>query len=272
MGKWALKTGKSITTLSVYDFDKNLKAVIADIYYPGFLNTYTAYTKECNAVKYWKTAGVTEVYSYMVNGSEKKVPLCRNGYLLECMSKKYLSANVTVATNQNSKLSKSAIESYLNTAQREGATESALQAISYALARVGWTYTYGGAHTDYFQNPNPKTYDCSAFVSYSWAAAGYAIAGGTHAGNTVSIINYMTNCAVSENDIRPGDICVCQSHAALYIGNGLCAEAASSRTGIVVREWARTKSYHAKEVWHFYRPEKGLTQNKKLATAVSKFK
>lgn len=291
---WSLQTGQSKTKITPYTFDGNLKACVANVYFPQYLSNYAswyeekkgtvgtkkrAYGKQFSGAKYYEKYKDTECYQYIrtytksdnsvVNKNKK---IASAGNLIESMADKYVSSNVTVSINNQSKLSSKEIQQYLDKAKAEGADNDALEVLSYALARVGWNYVYGAAHTSFTSNPNPKAYDCSSFVSYAWASAGYDVSQGRKIALTASGLAGMKDCGVTQMQLKPGDICACSNHASIYLGDGKIVHASSTKSGIKIGDLQSNMAWHAGQTWVFKRPTKIIKKDESLANAISKYK
>lgn len=97
-------------------------------------------------------------------------------------------------------------------------------AIGYAMSKIGNSYVYGAA--------GPTAFDCSGLTMMAWAQAGVSLPHSSSA-------QYSSGPHVAESDLRPGDLVFYYSpisHVAIYIGNGLIAEALNPGAGVRVSD------------------------------------
>ena len=105
------------------------------------------------------------------------------------------------------------------------ASSKAIKAGNTAASMLGKPYRYGGS--------NPKGFDCSGLVYYSYARAGVRVP-------RTTVSQQKATRPVSLDDLRKGDLLFFDergkhaSHVAIYLGNGLFVHAPSS--GQRVRE------------------------------------
>ncbi|GAB3196849.1 C40 family peptidase [Nocardioides hungaricus] len=103
------------------------------------------------------------------------------------------------------------------------ASGRAAAAIRYAMAQIGDAYVYGAA--------GPDAFDCSGLTMMAWAQAGVSL---PHS----SAAQYDTGTRIAFGDLQPGDLVFYYSpisHVALYIGNGMIANAANPSDGVLVQ-------------------------------------
>lgn len=290
---WSLQTNLSKTEISPYSLDGNLKACVANVYFPRYLLNYTAfyqaktgvenvkkrsYERQTSGTNYYTMYKDTDTYKYSYSYTKGNDTITKNktvpsaGKLIETISDKYVSSSVEVTVNANSKLKKTQIEQYLAKAKELNASQGALEALNYALVRVGWEYRYGAAHTGFLSNPNPQSYDCSSFVSYCWASAGYDVSQGRKIALATDGLRSMRGCSVSESSLLPGDIIVrANNHAMMYMGNNLIVHASSRKTGIKISAWSDYKAAHSGDTFYYMRPTSGCKQDEKLKKALGKY-
>jgi cell wall-associated NlpC family hydrolase len=102
---------------------------------------------------------------------------------------------------------------------QNGAAAAAV--VSWAMARVGLPYVYGGS--------GPNGYDCSGFTMMAFAAVGISLPHGS-----ASQFNY--GAPVAKSDLQPGDLVFFYSgpgHVGIYVGGGMIVDARNERTGVV---------------------------------------
>ena len=87
----------------------------------------------------------------------------------------------------------------------------------YAMRFSGYPYVYGGNQ--------PSGWDCSGFVQYVFAQFGVSLPHQT--GSQMSVGSPVASLA----EAQPGDILANDSHAAIYIGNGMVMNAMSPSQG-----------------------------------------
>jgi cell wall-associated NlpC family hydrolase len=95
-------------------------------------------------------------------------------------------------------------------------------AVSYAMAQVGDSYSYGAA--------GPDAFDCSGLTMMAWAQAGVGLPHSSSA-------QYGSGPHVASSALQPGDLVFYYqpiSHVGIYIGNGMIVHAANPSTGVVV--------------------------------------
>lgn len=144
--------------------------------------------------------------------------------------------------NPVSELSESDISEIVN-----GITdESAKQALSFALSKVG--YPYSQAYRD-----SGNYYDCSSLAYYAWKSAGVDISfnGATTAAAEAQGLDEAGK-SVSVDEMQPGDLIFYSyvnngrykniSHVAIYAGNGKVVEAANESIGVVYRDFINSDS------------------------------
>lgn len=94
----------------------------------------------------------------------------------------------------------------------------AARAVSYALARLGTPYCWGGT--------GPSCFDCSGLTRAAWQAGGRSIP-------RTSEKQAASLAPVALERILPGDVAWRPGHVGIYIGRGLVVSA--TRAGDVVR-------------------------------------
>ena len=95
-------------------------------------------------------------------------------------------------------------------------------AVSYAMAQVGDSYSYGAA--------GPSSFDCSGLTMMAWAQAGVGLPHSSSA-------QYGSGPHIASGALQPGDLVFYYqpiSHVGMYIGNGAIVHAANPSTGVVV--------------------------------------
>ena len=98
-----------------------------------------------------------------------------------------------------------------------------------------YKYVWGAAHSG--PNgwvPEPKSFDCSSFVSYLY----YKHFGKNINGDTETIASKQKSVPLS--NVQPGDILYRYGHVDMYLGNGKRVGAHSSKTGIYVDQYKRS--------------------------------
>jgi cell wall-associated NlpC family hydrolase len=93
--------------------------------------------------------------------------------------------------------------------------------VSWAMARVGLPYVYGGS--------GPNSYDCSGFAMSAYASVGIRLPHGSR-----SQFNY--GVPVAKSDLQPGDLVFYYSgpgHVGIYVGGGMIVDARNERVGVV---------------------------------------
>ena len=90
--------------------------------------------------------------------------------------------------------------------------------VAAALELLGSRYAYGGA--------GPESFDCSGLVKYVCDKAGIKVP------RTSSELAAMSG-KVELSKLRPGDICVRNGHAGIYIGNDVFIHASEAAVGVV---------------------------------------
>lgn len=101
--------------------------------------------------------------------------------------------------------------------------------VDTAMNYLGSPYAYGGS--------GPKSFDCSGFVKYVYAAAC-----GIETTRSAASIYSTDGVSVDRSALQPGDV-LCFSnggqgvgHVGIYIGNGQFIHACNSSTGVIVSE------------------------------------
>lgn len=119
-------------------------------------------------------------------------------------------------------------------------------AAAAALAQRGKPYVWGAK--------GPETFDCSGLTQWAWAQAGYRIGPSTYdqvqAGVpipcTIQDLQFNNPCW------EPGDLIFLRysggQHVAMYIGNGLFADAYNRDTGVIVHR-VQDDSFYAAHFW-----------------------
>ncbi|SFU98346.1 C40 family peptidase [Alicyclobacillus macrosporangiidus] len=103
--------------------------------------------------------------------------------------------------------------------------DAGVRIAAIALSFIGARYVWGGE--------SPDGFDCSGFVQYVYGKAGVVIP-------RTSYEQFQVGQAVGWGDLRPGDLLFFNtggggaSHVAVYVGNGLMAQALNARTGVIV--------------------------------------
>lgn len=92
------------------------------------------------------------------------------------------------------------------------------EVVDFALQFVGNPYVYGGTSLT-------NGADCSGFVMSVYKNFGYSLPRTTWGMETSGV-------AVSESDIRPGDLVLYEGHVGIYMGEGNIVHARNSRCGI----------------------------------------
>ena len=126
-------------------------------------------------------------------------------------------------------------------------TSSGVIAATAALSKRGAPYVWGAK--------GPTAFDCSGLTSWAWAQAGYNIGPSTYnqayAGTAISCTLDDLNGAAT-TCWAPGDLIFLRTddgqHVAMYIGNGLFADAYNQDTGVIVHDVAPSGYYHT----HFW--------------------
>lgn len=120
-------------------------------------------------------------------------------------------------------------------------------AAAAAIAQRGKPYVWGAK--------GPSAFDCSGLTQYAWAQAGYRIGVSTHeqvlAG--VQIPCRLSHLAGSNTTCwEPGDLIFLRNggrqHVAMYVGNGLFADAYNQATGVVIHR-VEIDSYYQAHYW-----------------------
>jgi len=104
---------------------------------------------------------------------------------------------------------------------KNGAAAAAI--VSWAMARVGLPYVYGGA--------GPSSYDCSGFTMAAYATVGIHL---PHSAS--SQFNY--GKPVSQADLEPGDLVFFYGgpgHVGIYVGGGMIVDARNENVGVVYK-------------------------------------
>ncbi|MCL6598017.1 MAG: C40 family peptidase [Alicyclobacillus macrosporangiidus] len=103
--------------------------------------------------------------------------------------------------------------------------DAGVRIAAIALSFIGARYVWGGE--------SPEGFDCSGFVQYVYRKAGVVIP-------RTSYEQFQVGQSVGWGDLRPGDLMFFNtggggaSHVAVYVGNGLMAQALNARTGVIV--------------------------------------
>lgn len=132
---------------------------------------------------------------------------------------------------------------------------SGVIAAQAALSKRGYPYVWGGK--------GPSSFDCSGLTFWAYQQAGYNIGRSTydqaHAGTAIS-------CGLSDlhgpatTCWQPGDLIFLRytggQHVAMYIGNGLFADAYNSAVGVIVHDPA-ADSYYWAHYWQSRRISTG---------------
>lgn len=120
-------------------------------------------------------------------------------------------------------------------------------AAAAALSRAGYPYVWGAK--------GPTSFDCSGLVYWSWLQAGYDIGKGTYdqARAGVAIPCRLSDIAGSSTTCwEAGDLIFLRytggQHVAMYIGNGLFADAYNGATGVIVHYVSADRFYQS----HFW--------------------
>jgi len=122
-------------------------------------------------------------------------------------------------------------------AKLEGATEEAMNLVSYALSKVGLPYVFGAN--------GPNSFDCSSYTQHVFKKYGYSI-------NRVAHDQFKNGVAVQKSNLRPGDMVFFANtysssnyitHVGIYIGDGKFVHAANSRRGVTID--AMSTSYYS---------------------------
>lgn len=136
---------------------------------------------------------------------------------------------------------------FVPSAQAQVPSAPCAVAAATALAQRGAPYIWG--------SKGPSSFDCSGLVYYAWVQAGYDIGLSTYdqarAGVQIScgladLAGAATTCW------QAGDLIFLRytggQHVAMYIGNGLFADAYNSSTGVIVHNPA-TDSFYQTHYW-----------------------
>lgn len=105
------------------------------------------------------------------------------------------------------------------------ANPAANQLVSTAYSLLGSPYVGGGN--------SPAGFDCSGFVQYVYASAGYSV---SRSSSTQLYDGY----GVNFEDMQPGDIISwgygdgVASHSSMYVGDGMMIHAANPSTGVIL--------------------------------------
>lgn len=120
-------------------------------------------------------------------------------------------------------------------------------AAAAALGKRGAPYVWG--------EKGPVAFDCSGLTSWAWAQAGYSIGPSTYDQATRGVA---IPCRLSDLDgasttcWQPGDLIFLRytggQHVAMYIDNGLFADAYNTATGVIIHNVAADSFYQA----HFW--------------------
>lgn len=126
-------------------------------------------------------------------------------------------------------------------------TSPGVIAATAAISKRGAPYVWGAK--------GPTAFDCSGLTSWAWAQAGYNIGPSTYnqayAGTAISctlddLHGSATTCWA------PGDLVFLKTdngqHVAMYVGNGLFADAYNEDTGVIIHDVAPSGYYHT----HFW--------------------
>jgi peptidoglycan DL-endopeptidase CwlO len=128
------------------------------------------------------------------------------------------STTSSSATSSSSSTSKAS----LVTGSGGAPSSAAAQALSYAMAHVGYPYVWAAA--------GPDSFDCSGLMVAAYASAGISI---PHSSGALS----QMYTPVSRADLRPGDLIFWYSpvhHVAMYAGNGMMVHAQNPKLGVLV--------------------------------------
>ena len=123
-----------------------------------------------------------------------------------------------------------------------GANKTQEKVIRFALSKVGYPYSQD-------LRTSGKAYDCSSLAYYSWEAAGVDISYGTNYPPTAAEGARMLEAngkKISASDLKPGDLIYYGGeangrymgiyHVAIYVGNGMAAEALCTKYGVVYQK------------------------------------
>lgn len=94
--------------------------------------------------------------------------------------------------------------------------------------------TYGSGHYNGADKwMNRQVFDCSGLVA--WAMRQLGIVSSSWKEVTQALIKDTTNFdTVSKNELKPGDLCLKETHVAVYIGNNTVCEAWATKYGVVI--------------------------------------
>lgn len=124
------------------------------------------------------------------------------------------------------------------------ATSPCATAVAAALAQRGKQYVWGAK--------GPTAFDCSGLTSWAWRQAGYQIGLSTYdqvvsGQRTACTLGQLAGAATT--CWQPGDLIFLRNggnqHVALYVGNGLFADAYNPSTGVVVHQVELDPYYQA---------------------------
>lgn len=104
---------------------------------------------------------------------------------------------------------------------RSSRSTSSVVALARDLADDGIPYVWGGK--------TPRAFDCSGFVSYILNQTGQM----TGYRNSSALRGWAIS--ISANEARPGDLTFTPGHVGIYLGDGMMADAGSTRTNVTVR-------------------------------------
>jgi cell wall-associated NlpC family hydrolase len=102
------------------------------------------------------------------------------------------------------------------------ASGRAAQAVAYARAQVGKSYTWGGS--------GPSSFDCSGLTMRAWQQGGVSLPHQSGA-------QYAATRRVDRSELQPGDLLFFHSpisHVGIYAGGGMMIHAQNSATGVIV--------------------------------------